>query len=156
MKGYYSLEIQRSYQKGCGFRYKLVCHQHIFDEVDTEKLKYLCELPREQLPEVLHWASATSFLNQCNMKTKQLFEIRCHYPTAYRILYGLQDSLPKQKLRTGWNSWQNPIEVNAQAEQFLSFEEFLAALQKSLNELPPKTFSKENRQKAIESYMASV
>ena len=156
MKGYYSLEIHRSHQKGCGFRYKLVCNQYTFDEVDPEQLKALCLTPRDQLPEHLYWAPASTFLTQCNMKTKQLFEIRCHYPTAYRILFGLEDLITRSKLRRGHSGWNDPLEVIAKAEELLPFEEFLCVLQKSLDQLPPKTFSKENRQKAIESYMGSV
>jgi len=157
MKGYYSLEINRSFQQGCGFRYKVICNQYTVDEVDVERLKILWSTPRDLLPDNLQRAGSRDFLTQCNMKTKQLFEIRCHYPTAHRILFSLEDLIPRSKLRPCYSNWQNPIEAQIEkAEELLSFEEFLPLLQKTLNELPPKTFSKQNRQKGIESYMASV
>lgn len=157
MKGYYHFEVTRKRGQGTSFKYYLQANKIIFDEVNTDELTRLWNLPYDERPEHLKYGGTIEHLKAAGLKTHHMFGISCNYPTAMRIYIYLKNCLPSHLVLERWSqNWGDPVTVTQKApEMELSNEEFLVFLQKALNELPKNTFSKQNKQKAIESFMAS-
>lgn len=161
MKGYYHFEVTRRRSQGSSFKYHLQANKIIFDEVNTDELTRLWDLPYDDRPEHLKYGYTTigtiEFLKTAGLKVHPMFGISCNYPTAMRIYIYLKNALPNNLVLARWSQeWGDPVTLTQKApEMELPNEEFLVLLQKALTELPKNTFSKQNKQKAIESFMAS-
>jgi hypothetical protein len=158
MKGYYHLTIGRNRNKNTSHKYTLVCYKEIVDDLSPENVEEQWKAHERAEPSVAYYYGASDFLIKIfGMQRKIVFSIDANWPTCSRIWSNVEKFLPSGLTLSKWGYHFNdkPHEFIINARTLLSDEEFMQVLQNALNELPPKTFSKKNRQKVIDSYMSS-
>lgn len=155
MKGYYDARIHRIYRNDTSFRYALQIVKYDFSQVDIDELIRLQNLDFD--PEYLKNGYSLRILQDTGLKTIEMFEIVCNYPTAARISNNLKNLMPRVFFidRFGWGCAE-AIRLAQDAQEIsISNEQFLMFLQEALDKLPKRTFSQKNKEKVINSFMES-
>jgi len=157
MKGYYQFSIGRNRNKNTTYKYTLVCYKDFTtglspEDADVEWAK----TTSGEIGEGEYYYGTTDFLiRKFNMQRKIVFSVDSNWPTASRIWHSIEKFLPNglTESKWGYHFKDKPGDFIRNSKEFLSDEEFLQILQSALDSLPPRTFSKKNRQKVIDSYM---
>jgi hypothetical protein len=157
MKGYYHLTIGRNRNQKTSHKYTLVCYKEVTDNLSPEDVEEQWKAYERTESTVIYYYGASDFLiKKFGMQSKTIFSIDANWPTCSRIWSNIEKFLPSGLTLSKWGYHFNdkPHEFITNSRTLLSDEEFLQILQNALNELPARTFSKKNRQKAIDSYMS--
>lgn len=161
MKGYYSFQIDRvkpSHNRS-NQKYKLTVFKRMISPDDLPELsqkikKYYSDLNEDDFMDE-QW-----FVKQ-NIQTTPVFSVTCNHITAWRIRNLLSSKIKKSENSVD-NIWDYSFnrfsaeKIAMNAHEFFDHETFLFFLQETLKELPKRTFSPENKQKVIESYMSNL
>lgn len=162
MKGYYSFLIDRVKppHNRSNQKYKLTVLKRMisFDDLPElyQKMNNYYSNPNENDYVDEHW-----FVRQ-NVQTTQVFSVTCNHITAWRIRNLLSSKISKKNENNVDNIWDYSFnrfsleKIAMNAHEFFDHEAFLFSLQETLKELPKRTFSPENKQKVIESYMSNL
>lgn len=162
MKGYYSFQVDRI-KNGNSYsnhKYRLTLTKRIISPDDLPELaekmnKYYADLSEND------YVDEQWFARQ-NIKHQQVFTIVCNHITSWRIINGLKYKMTRTNDNGIYNIWDFSFsrysleKIATNGHDFFDHESFLNFLQETLNELPKRTFSKENKQRVIESYMSSL